>query len=164
MYAIMGITGQVGSAVAGALLEEGQKVRGIVRDRAKAAHWETRGVELAVADYRDPAALAASLQNAEGVFIMMPPFFTPAAGFPEAREVIASLRRAFVGVRPGKAVYLSSIGAQHSTGLGLITQSHLLEQEMGSLPISKHLRWLFCLLFTTPAERMKVVLISDARA
>ncbi len=136
MYAIMGITGRVGAALATNLLQEGQKVRGIVREKAKAAHWEARGVELAVADYTDPVALEAAFDSAEGVFVMMPPYFTPAPGFPEAREVIASLRQAFDAVRPGKAVYLSSVGAQHSTGLGLITQSHLLEQELGSLPIS----------------------------
>jgi NAD(P)H dehydrogenase (quinone) len=44
MYAVMGITGQVGSAVAESLIVRGEKVRGIVRDRAKAAEWESRGV------------------------------------------------------------------------------------------------------------------------
>jgi hypothetical protein len=37
---------------------------------------------------------------------------------------------------PNKAVYLSSIGAEPNSGLGLITSSHLLEQTLGNLPIA----------------------------
>jgi len=52
MYAVMGLTGQVGSAVANHLLAQGKQVRGIVRSPEKAAAWSARGVELAVADYK----------------------------------------------------------------------------------------------------------------
>ena len=57
MYAIMGVTGQVGGAAVEALLQAGQRVRAIVRDKAKAKGWESKGVELAVADWTDGDAL-----------------------------------------------------------------------------------------------------------
>ena len=46
MYAVMGITGNVGGAVARTLLAKGEKVRGIVRNPEKAAEWQKQGVEL----------------------------------------------------------------------------------------------------------------------
>jgi NAD(P)H dehydrogenase (quinone) len=136
MYTVMGITGQIGGAVARNLLNDGKKVRGIVRDCAKATRWEAQGVELAVAQSDDTAALDAAFHDSDGVFVMIPPNFAPAPGFPETRHILASLRRALDGVRPPKVVYLSSVGAQHPTALGLITQLHILEQELGTLPIS----------------------------
>ena len=135
MYAIMGITGQVGGATARTLIKEGKRVRGIVRDKAKASAWEAAGVELAVADAGDAAALEAAFRGAEGVFLMVPPNFAPAPGYAESRTIVAALRLALDATRPNKAVHLSSIGAQRKKGLGLITQFHILEQELCSLSV-----------------------------
>jgi uncharacterized protein YbjT (DUF2867 family) len=66
---------------------------------------------------------------------MVPPNFAPAPGFPEVRKTLASYRAALAKALPKKAVYLSSIGAEQTSGLGLITGSHLLEQTLGDLPI-----------------------------
>ena len=90
---------------------------------------------MCIRDRNDPAALEAALHGVEGVFVMIPPNFAPAPGFPETRQILAGLRQALDAARPPKAVYLSSVGAQHPTGLGLITQLHILEQELGGLPI-----------------------------
>jgi NAD(P)H dehydrogenase (quinone) len=136
MYAVMGITGKVGGSTARALLKDEKKVRGIVRNRAKATEWEAAGVELAVADMDDAAALESCFRGVEGAFVMVPPNFAPAAGYPETRAMVAALHEALAAARPAKAVYLSSIGAHRLSGLGLITQSHILEHEMNSLPIS----------------------------
>ena len=46
MMAVMGVTGQVGSAVAGNLLGLGMKVRAIVREPHKGAVWAERGCEI----------------------------------------------------------------------------------------------------------------------
>ena len=77
MYAIMGITGQVGGAAARTLLANGQSVRAIVRDPSKAARWAAVGAEVAVADFRDPAALQSAFAGVDGVFVMNPPNFAP---------------------------------------------------------------------------------------
>jgi NAD(P)H dehydrogenase (quinone) len=134
MYAVMGITGNVGGAVARALLARGEKVRGIVRDPAKAAGWQKQGVELFKADYHDAEALTAALSGVDGVFVMVPPNFAPSPGYVETRATLEVLHKALSKAQPPKAVYLSSIGAEHTSGLGLITSSHLLEQTLGDLP------------------------------
>ena len=136
MYAIMGITGKVGGAIAETLLAQGEQIRAIVRNPEKAARWRERGAEIAVADVDDPDALAAAFEATEGVFLMVPPNFAPAPGFPEVRKTLASCRAALARTLPPRAVYLSSIGAEQSSGLGLITGSHLLEQTLGDLPIA----------------------------
>jgi NAD(P)H dehydrogenase (quinone) len=135
MYAVMGITGQVGGAVARMLLATGQAVRAIVRNADKARSWKKGGVKLASADYRDANALRTAFTGVEGVFVMIPPNFAPEPEFPETRAIVAAIKAALDAAKPPKAVYLSSIGAQQTTGIGLITTLHILEQELGDLPI-----------------------------
>ena len=135
MYSIMGLTGQVGGATARTLLKNGKQVRGIVRDKAKAASWGAQGVELAVADWNDPAALESALRGVEGAFVMLPANFMPSPGHPETRRIVAALSQAINAARPSKIVCLSSVGAQQTEGLGLITQLHILEEAMSKLPI-----------------------------
>ena len=135
MYAVMGITGQVGSMVAETLLGHGEQVRALVRNPQKATAWADRGVDLAAADYDDAVALEAAFRGVEGVFAMIPPNFAPSPDFREARQTIDAIGTALNRSRPGKIVYLSSIGAQQTSGLGLITALHLLEERMDSLPI-----------------------------
>jgi NAD(P)H dehydrogenase (quinone) len=136
MYAIMGISGRVGGAIAENLLAQGEQIRAIVRNPEKAARWRDRGAEIAIADVDDPDALASAFAGMDGVFLMVPPNFAPAPGFPETRKTLAAYHASLAKALPKKAVYLSSIGAEQTSGLGLITSSHLLEQTLGDLPIA----------------------------
>ena len=136
MYAVMGITGHVGGAVARTLLAKGEKVRGIVRNPEKAMEWRQQGVELFKADYDDVGAITAAFTGVAGVFVMVPPNFAPTPGFAETKATLKVLREALLRALPPKAVYLSSIGAEQASGLGLITSSHLLEETLGALPFS----------------------------
>jgi uncharacterized protein YbjT (DUF2867 family) len=141
MYAIMGITGQVGSATARHLLNNGQRVRAIVRDQAKAATWAARGAEIAIADWSDAGALAAAFDDVDGVFAMLPANFAPSPDFAEPRALVQTLATALRQAQPPKVVALSSIGAQHDRNLGLITQLHLLENALDTLPLPRaHVR------------------------
>lgn len=119
MYAVMGITGRVGGAIAENLLAQGEKIRAIVRNPEKAAQWRDRGAEIAVADVDDPDALASAFEGTDGVFLMVPPNFAPAPGFPELRKTLASYHAALAKALPKKAVYLSSIGASRPAGWDL---------------------------------------------
>ncbi len=127
MYAITGITGNVGGAAARALLKAGKKVRGVVRNKAKAAHWEEAGVELAVADMNDASALSEAFSGCDGVFVLVPPNFDPLPEFYEARASGAKLKSALETARPGRVVYLSTIGAQASQS-NLLTQHGIIEE------------------------------------
>ena len=141
MYAIMGITGQVGSATARHLLDNGQRIRAIVRNKTKAAAWVARGAEVAVADWSDTAALTAAFSDVEGVFVMLPANFAPSPDFAEPRALVRTLTAALCQAQPPKVVALSSIGAQHDRDLGLITQLHLLEKALDTLPMPRaHVR------------------------
>src|SRR5271154_6410380 len=100
MYAIMGTTGKVGGAIAENLLALGEQIRAIVRNPEKAARWKDRGAEIAVADTDDPNALASAFEGADGVFVMVPPNFAPAPGFPEIRKTLASYHAALAKALP----------------------------------------------------------------
>jgi uncharacterized protein YbjT (DUF2867 family) len=110
MFSITGITGNVGGYVAHHLLAAGLPVRAVVRDGRKGAAWAERGCEVAIADITDAPALASAFKGAEGVFVLVPPNFDPALGFPEAQEIAATLKYALEKGRPGTVVYLSTIG------------------------------------------------------
>jgi uncharacterized protein YbjT (DUF2867 family) len=134
MYAITGITGKVGGALARALLAEGQPVRAVVRDTAKGRVWAERGCEVALAEMQDAVSLAAAFKGAEGVFILPPSEFDPLPGFPEVRAVIDAVKSALESASPGKVVCLSTIGAQASQP-NLLTGRTLMEQALGKLPL-----------------------------
>ncbi|PXW25730.1 NmrA family NAD(P)-binding protein [Paraburkholderia caballeronis] len=134
MYAITGITGQVGGALARTLLAAGQPVRAVVRDAGKARQWTERGCEIATAAMDDADALTAAFEGAEGVFILPPSEFDPAPGFPEARAVIDAVANAIERAQPRKVVCLSTIGAQ-ATQTNLLTQRTLMEAALSKLTI-----------------------------
>ena len=134
MFAVTGITGQVGGVVARLLLAAGHEVRAVVRDAAKGEVWAKQGCEVALADVNDQHALQHAFEGTEGVFVLLPPTFDPTPGFPEARKTIATLRAALATAKPSKVVVLSTIGAQ-ATQPNLLNQLQILEQELGTLPM-----------------------------
>jgi uncharacterized protein YbjT (DUF2867 family) len=134
MYAIMGVTGQVGGVVARTLLAAGQPVRAIARDAAKGRAWAERGCELTLASIENVTALTSAFSGADGVFVLVPPSFDPAPEFPEAHAIAAALRAALDAARPSRVVYLSTIGAQASQS-NLLTQHTIIEQALGELPM-----------------------------
>jgi NAD(P)H dehydrogenase (quinone) len=134
MFAITGITGNVGGEVARNLLAAKQPVRAVVRDLGKGSAWAERGCDLARADMGDAAALAAAFEGAEAVFVLVPPNFDPEPGFPEAQATADTLRSALEQARPGRVVYLLTIGAQ-ATQTNLLSQHTIIERVLGELPI-----------------------------
>lgn len=130
MFAVMGITGNVGGAVANTLLQHGKKVRGIVRDDSRTQAWKDKGVEVVTANYDDQ--LTAAFTGVEGVFCMIPPDVLPPPGFPDSVARIAAIKKAVLAAKPPRAVFLSSIGGDKTSGLGIVTTAHLLEEELGS--------------------------------
>jgi uncharacterized protein YbjT (DUF2867 family) len=134
MYTIMGATGKVGGAAARALLDLGERLRVVVRDRAKGAAWADRGCEVAIGDLDDATALSAAFAGANGAFVMMPSIFDPSPDFREAKLMIATLHEALKIGRPGKVVALSTIGAE-ATKPNLLNQLGLLERSLSTLSL-----------------------------
>lgn len=73
-------------------------------------------------------------QCLQSVFVLVPPNFDPPPDFHEARATAATLRSAPAAARPGRVVYLSTIGAQ-TTQSNLLTQHTIIEQVLGELSI-----------------------------
>ncbi len=134
MFAITGVSGKVGGELARALLAAKRPVRAVVRDARKGAAWAGFGCEVAIADIEDVAALTAAFEGAEGVFVLVPPSFDPMPGFPEARRIAATLKAALEVARPGRVVYLSTIGAQ-ATQTNLLSQHTMIEGVLRELAI-----------------------------
>ena len=88
MFAITGVTGQVGGQVAEGLLAAGKPVRAIVRQRDKGSPWAERGCDVSVVeDATDHLALVRALDGATGVFLMNPPNYDPEPGFPDTCRI-----------------------------------------------------------------------------
>jgi uncharacterized protein YbjT (DUF2867 family) len=134
MFAVMGVTGNVGGEVARNLLGAKLPVRAVVRDASRGKVWTQCGCKLATADINDAAALAEAFKGAEGVFVLVPPSFDPLPEFPEARAIAAALRVALDAARPDRVVYLSTIGAQ-AIQSNLLSQHTLIEQELRTSPV-----------------------------
>lgn len=137
MFAITGITGNVGGEVARNLLDAKQPIRAVVRNVLKGAAWAKLGCEVALADIDDATALARAFAGAAAVFVLVPSNFDPSPGLPEARATAAALQTALSAARPGRVVYLSTIGAQ-CTRPNLLMQHSIVERALRelSLPIT----------------------------
>ncbi|WP_424631266.1 NmrA family NAD(P)-binding protein [Bradyrhizobium sp. SYSU BS000235] len=135
MYAITGITGRVGGAAARALLGRGENVRAIVRSTDKGRSWSEKGCDVALAAIDDAVALTKAFAGADGVFLMTPPNYDPEPGFPQTRKILDAVSAAIKAARPGRVVYLSTVGAQASQE-NLLTNATIMEQGLRALSVS----------------------------
>jgi uncharacterized protein YbjT (DUF2867 family) len=133
MFLVMGITGKVGGATAKHLLAQGKEVRALVRSPEKAANWADQGVELIDGDWNDTAAIGRALKGVEGAFVMLPAVWAPSPDYKEAKGIIANYVEALAKAAPPRVVALSSMGANRTSGLGVITALSLLEQGFRNL-------------------------------
>lgn len=134
MYAITGITGKVGSIVANTLLAAGLSVRAVVRDAEKGKAWAAKGCEVAIASSADANAMAEAFADTAGVFFMTPPNFDPAPGFPESVKIVEAVTAAIERAKPGKVVFLSTVGA-HVAEPNLLNNSKLTEEGLRKVSV-----------------------------
>jgi NAD(P)H dehydrogenase (quinone) len=134
-YAVIGATGQVGSATARALLNERVDVRVIVRRPEAALEWTAAGAEIAIADLADVDALAKAFSDVDGIFAMLPTFFESNDPAEANRAALRTLCEALTAADAPRVVYLSSIGAHHSHGLGAIGKLHDFETALNGLNV-----------------------------
>jgi NAD(P)H dehydrogenase (quinone) len=137
MFAITGVTGKVGGAVARSLLAQAHKVRAVVRDAEKGRTWSAQGCDIGIASVEDAAGLTKAFQGTEGVFLMMPPDYDPESGFPQTHKAAAAIRQAIETARPGKVVFLSTVGA-HVMEPNLLNNAKITEEMLRttSVPVA----------------------------
>ncbi|HEX3682409.1 MAG TPA: NmrA family NAD(P)-binding protein [Bryobacteraceae bacterium] len=132
MYIVAGATGNTGSVVADSLLEQRKPVTVIVRSEEKGKPWAAKGAKLALGTLDDGQTLAQILRGAEGAYILTPPNIHAVDFVEERQKLTQSIARAVKDSGIGHVVLLSSIGAQHASGTGLILGSHIAESALGS--------------------------------
>ncbi len=127
MYTVFGASGQTGRIVADRLLAAGKPVRAVVRDASKAP----RGAEVLVGSLSDIELVTRALEGAEGAYFMTPPDLRAKDLLGQNRRIaetyVAALGRAPIA----HGVVLSSVGAQHTTGIGPATSNAITEQLLG---------------------------------
>ena len=112
---VFGANGNIGSQVVSALIDRNVAVRAVVRSEEKGAALKAAGAELAVADVSQPNTLAAALEGAQRVFLLMafvPDQVTPVTNVVEAAKA--------AGVET--IVKLSAFGADPSAPLAIAQQ------------------------------------------
>ena len=121
-------------------MARGERVRVVVRRPEHGAAWQALGAEAAVASIEDVDAVTQALTGATAAFLLNPP---PVAGDPHLRaaETGAALAEAGRRARLPRAVVLSSVGAQHGSGNGIIATLHRIEAALaGIAPATAFLR------------------------
>lgn len=140
MYVVLGANGRAGGETARALLEWGKAVRVVLRRPEQAEPWVRRGADVAIGSIDDVPSLVAALKGGAAAFVLCPP---PVSGDPYRRadEVGVALAEAMRRAELPKGVVLSSVGAQHETGTGVIATLHRLEKHLeGAAPSTTFLR------------------------
>ena len=125
---VLGATGHQGGAAARHLLEDGWKVRALLRDLNKEAAQALaeQGAELVTGDLRDRDAVDHAVEGCYGVFSVQTPRDGVDAEVEEGRNVIEAAKAA--GVR--HFVYDSVIGAEQESDLPWVRGKRILEQSL----------------------------------
>ncbi|OCP00730.1 MULTISPECIES: NAD(P)H-binding protein [unclassified Ensifer] len=137
MFVILGAAGKVGYSTASALSEAGLPVRAVLRDAAKASRLSALGCKVAIADLRDPAALAAAIAGAEAVQIILPPPLYAEDAPGEMRQAIDSMVAALRQARPTRVLAISDYGAHVPDDIGMPTMYRVFEERLRSLDTPK---------------------------
>lgn len=140
MFVVLGANGRVGGETARALLDRGGTVRVVVRREDQGERWAALGAEVAVATFDDVGAMTEALRGAAGAFLLNPPpvSFDP---FVRTEELGKALAEAVRQARLPKVVVLSSVGAQHASGTGVIVTLNRFEALLANAaPATAYLR------------------------
>lgn len=133
-------TSNIGRALAGRLLDAGERVTVLSRDKKKVDELRRRGARVVEGSFEEPALLATALEGAEALFWLTPPPAQPdyyAWAVKCARQAAAAAKKA--GAR--RAVVVSSMGANTGPGTGPVGPGREMENEFeASLPAVVSLR------------------------
>jgi uncharacterized protein YbjT (DUF2867 family) len=135
MYIILGATGHVGSAVAQALLNQGESVTVITHDAKKTEEWQRQGANVAVADVHDTEGLRQIFCQGKRLFLLNPPAAPSTDTDQEERKSLASILAALQDSGIEKIVAESTYGAQSGDRIGDLGVLYEMEQELAKLSI-----------------------------
>jgi uncharacterized protein YbjT (DUF2867 family) len=133
MYVITGASGNTGSVIAHALLEQGKQVRVIGRNANRLGEFVELGAEAVIADVADAAKLTSAFTGAEAVYTMIPPNTAAPNTLAYDEQITRSFVSALTKAKVSHVVNLSSIGAAMPSGTGPVVGLHRQEEALNSI-------------------------------
>lgn len=121
---VAGATGNIGRELVRTLLERGVAVRALARRADALAALAKLGAESMAGSVEDDAFLRRALGGATTVFAMIPPNYGSDDFRGYQNRVAAAFASAIGASGIRHVVHLSSVGAQHGTGVGLVNGLH----------------------------------------
>lgn len=135
MFVVMGGTGHVGSSVAHASLDAGEKVTIVARRADTAVDLGAKGALIAVADVTDVETLRAAFRQGRRAFLLNPPGDTSKDSDAIERHQVANILSALEGSGLEKVVAASVSGAPQGERIGDLGVLWELEQGLRAQPI-----------------------------
>src|SRR5262245_41778372 len=117
-YVVAGVTGRVGSSVAGELLERGERVNVAVRSQTKGKDWEGRGAEVEQGSLDDRSFVARITAGAAGLFTLLPENVPPDQFHSARRQMADAIAGGIEDSSIPHVVFLSAIAASLPDGNG----------------------------------------------
>jgi len=134
MITVMGATGNTGKPVVLKLIKEGCQVRALSRGLDKLKPLTEQGAETLSGDVSDAAFLSRAFAGAEAAYVLIPPLYQADDLLAYQNRVGESIRKALSASGVRHVVFLSSLGAEQSTGTGPIVGLHLIENRLREMP------------------------------
>lgn len=128
MYIVMGATGNVGGAVAEALLADGEKVAILTRRPGDAAGWRQKGALVLAADVHDVPSLKTAFRQGRRAFLLNPPADPSGDTDRAERRTIANILEGLMDSGLEKVVAASTYGARQGEPAGDLTTLWELEE------------------------------------
>jgi uncharacterized protein YbjT (DUF2867 family) len=133
MITVMGATGHTGSKIAEALLKAGEEVRALGRSESKLAELKRAGAEVLAGNVTDTAFLTKAFLGVDAAYTLLPTDQTRpdyrAEQDLQGEAIVKAIAES--GVR--YVVALSSLGADLSSGTGVIAGLHAQEERLKRL-------------------------------
>lgn len=135
MYVITGATSRTGSVVANYLLEKGQPVRVLGRNKERLTRFADKGAEVFVAEPADEVALTEAFTGAKAVYVMLQPNYIATSNDFRAFQdrIMDATMPALEKAKVKYVVSLSSWGADKPEGTGPVAGLHQLEQRLNRI-------------------------------
>ncbi|HEY1467807.1 MAG TPA: NmrA family NAD(P)-binding protein [Candidatus Acidoferrum sp.] len=133
MIVVTGATGRTGRLVTQVLLAKGEKVRAVGRDAKKLSPLMALGAEPFVGKVEDVSFLTAVFAGVTAVYLVLPEDLSQQDLRAHQERVSDCYAAALANAHVRFAVNLSSIGAQHAQGTGLLVGLHNQEQKLNQV-------------------------------
>jgi uncharacterized protein YbjT (DUF2867 family) len=133
MITILGATGNIGSKIAGILIEKGEAVRLVARSAERLRLLAGKKAETLAGDALDTEFLVKAFTGSDAVFTLIPPNPKADKFMSYADAIGGSIARALEVAKVKHVVNLSSVGAELPEGTGPIAGLHNHEERLNRI-------------------------------